>query len=334
MLISTAPDTEKGPGYAVFTLRGDGSASLPAVLDDAVFSIRSSLGATLGKGKWVQGKATFRADSLHADQGTLHAAFGPSIIDHLDPIETYRLFLETGGQEYSGTFYLANVLPSSARVKDIPSGAPVEDNSTAPESGTTLTDDAVQAEELIPAFPEPPEESESPPSPVVSPRSGRKRTGLYILIAVFALLWIGIAAAVYWFVFRHDADTPAIATEESVDSVRTFLASGPSIEALRSKFADTVWTDANADARFLLAEELAGRGNADAMSVVAEFYDPTSSVASGSIVKDAEQAYKSYTAARNAGQDGMDERLATLREWVEKEAEKGSDDARRLLHNW
>lgn len=330
MLISTAPDTGKGLGYAVFTLQNDGSAPLPDVIDDAVFSIRSSSGATLGKGKWVQGKATFNADSLHADQGKLHAAFGPSIIDHLDPIETYRLSLEIDGQEFSGTFYLENILPSSARVKEIPS---------AVASG-----DAGSAETDIPAFPEtvavtqsppsPAEESENPPASAASPNPAGKRAGVYILIAVFALLWIGIAAAVYWFVFRNDGNAPAVATEESMDSVRKFLASGPPIEAMNLKLTDAIWTDSNADARFLLAEELARRGNAEAMSIVAEFYDPTSSAASGSIVKDAEQAYKSYNAAKSAGQRGMDERLAILKEWVGKEAETGSDDARRLLQNW
>ncbi len=341
MIVTTSADTQKGPGYAIFTLQPDDASSpLPTETAGLTFSIRNSSGASLGKGKWVQGKATFAAESVENKDGTLLVGFGPAVVDHLDPMETFQLCLTaSGGVEHYGTFFLENVLPSSARVKDIPDQTPPPKPVTPPPP----------PEPVIPAFPQPEPEPEPivapEPPPVVAPApvaveppvrpstsQPQKKSGMGILIALLLVALIGGGGAYYWFVMR--GDSAPVSGPETVDGIRKFLAGNPDVDALNKRFSTATWNDANADARFLLAEELANRGNAEAMAVVGTFYDPSHTAPSGSIVKDAEQAFNNYSAAKKAGHPGMDERLDSLKKWLEKQAADGSADARRLLDSW
>ncbi len=339
MIVTTSADTHQGPGHAIFTLQPDDASSpLPAEEAGILFSIRNSSGASLGRGKWVQGKATFSADSIAQRDDSLFAYFGPSVVDHLDPMETYQLCMAVpGGDEHYGTFFLENVLPSSARVKNIPA------HEEAPPPAPTPAPPPPAPEAVIPSFPEPQQEPEPvveikpvPAPEPIRPREeppAKSKSMLYAVLAAVLVLLVAGGGAYYWFFLKSDG--AIIATgPETVDSIRKFLATNPDTDALGKKFSGTQWGAESADARFLLAEELAGRGNAEAMAVVAEFYDPSSTIASGSIVKDAEQAYNGYTAAKKAGLAGMDTRLATLKEWLQKQADQGSDEAKNLLRNW
>jgi hypothetical protein len=92
--------------------------------------------------------------------------------------------------------------------------------------------------------------------------------------------------------------------------------------------------EGGADAAFLLAEDAAGKGDAEAMLLTGNFYDPANSAPSGSIVKDAEQALYWYQQASRAGLAEAKANLAALRTWLEAEAAKGSADARALLERF
>ena len=89
-----------------------------------------------------------------------------------------------------------------------------------------------------------------------------------------------------------------------------------------------------ADAAFLLLEYAADSGNKEAAVFVARYYDPTDDSPSGTIRKNPETAYEWYMQALADGKDDVREQLARLRQWVEVQAEQGSQEARQLLQSW
>jgi len=89
-----------------------------------------------------------------------------------------------------------------------------------------------------------------------------------------------------------------------------------------------------ADAAFLLLEYAAENDNSEAALIVARYYDPTDNMPSGTIRKNPESAYEWYQEALAGGQEEARSQLASLRQWVEERANKGSHEASQLLKNW
>jgi hypothetical protein len=89
-----------------------------------------------------------------------------------------------------------------------------------------------------------------------------------------------------------------------------------------------------ADAAFILLEYAAEAGHAEAALIVARYFDPTSTDDSGTIIKDPAAAYEWYQAALSGGRPEAQNHLSDLRQWVQKEAAKGSRGAREVLTNW
>ena len=89
-----------------------------------------------------------------------------------------------------------------------------------------------------------------------------------------------------------------------------------------------------ADAAFLLLEYAAESGNAEAALFVARYYDPTDDAPSGTIRKNPESAYEWYLKALAGGREEALQPQARLRQWVQAQANQGSDEARQLLQNW
>ena len=89
-----------------------------------------------------------------------------------------------------------------------------------------------------------------------------------------------------------------------------------------------------ADSAFILLEYAAEAGHVEAALIVARYYDPTSSDDSGTIIKDPATAYEWYQVAISGGQSDAQNHLSDLRQWVQKEAAKGSREARDLLISW
>ena len=89
-----------------------------------------------------------------------------------------------------------------------------------------------------------------------------------------------------------------------------------------------------ADAAFILLEYAAEAGHAEAALMVARYFDPTYTQDSGTIIKDPAAAYEWYQAALSGGRPEAQNHLSDLRQWVQKEAAKGSREAREVLTNW
>jgi len=89
-----------------------------------------------------------------------------------------------------------------------------------------------------------------------------------------------------------------------------------------------------ADAAFILLEYAGEAGHAEAALIVARYFDPTSTDDSGTIIKDPAAAYEWYQLALSAGLPEAQNHLSELRQWVQKEAARGSREAREVIANW
>ena len=90
----------------------------------------------------------------------------------------------------------------------------------------------------------------------------------------------------------------------------------------------------DADAAFLLLEDAAQKGNAEAMFLSGQFYDPACTLPRGSIMPDMGMARTLYESARSSGVTEAEAALSALRRHAEAEAAKGNADARALLRDW
>ncbi len=89
-----------------------------------------------------------------------------------------------------------------------------------------------------------------------------------------------------------------------------------------------------ADAAFLLLDYAAESGVARAALALGRYYDPTDDSPIGSIQKDPAFAYEYYQNALDGGEKDAALLLTRLRQWAEKEAARGSGEARALLRSW
>jgi hypothetical protein len=89
-----------------------------------------------------------------------------------------------------------------------------------------------------------------------------------------------------------------------------------------------------ADAAFILLEYAAESGHSEAALIIAQYFDPTSTDDSGTIIKDPATAYEWYQVALSGGQPEAQNHLSDLRNWLQKEAAQGSREAQEVLANW
>ena len=90
-----------------------------------------------------------------------------------------------------------------------------------------------------------------------------------------------------------------------------------------------------ADAQLLMFFAARG-GYAPAAFALATSYDPNHHSETASLMEEPDpfQAYRWYRTARDAGQAEAEERLMNLKSWAEDAAERGNDEAERLLLQW
>ena len=88
------------------------------------------------------------------------------------------------------------------------------------------------------------------------------------------------------------------------------------------------------DAAFLLLEDAAQKGDAEAMFLVGQFYDPASTLPRGSIPADLTQAKRWYDQAAQKAQPQAKAALDKLKEYARGLEAKGDAEARALLQNW
>jgi hypothetical protein len=89
-----------------------------------------------------------------------------------------------------------------------------------------------------------------------------------------------------------------------------------------------------ADAAFILLEYAAEAQNGEAALEVARYFDPTYAGDSGTIVKDPAVAYDWYQLALSEGLFEAEIHISNLKQWVTKQADDGSYQARELLKEW
>ena len=210
--------------------------------------------------------------------------------------------------------------------------------------------------------PEPVPEPEPEPAPApetldMAPQEKKGgKTGLVIGLVVALLL---AAALVWFFVLRDKGDgAPAEAEKEPAGPVVTGKVSVPdqapasvpflaqardhlkgtadpakSLELaapMRTENAD----ESSSDGAFLLIEDAAQKGEARAMYLLGQFYDPANTLPKGTIQPDAGLAIDWYRKAQSAGIPEAADALSALKTHLEGRAAAGDAEAARLLGNF
>jgi TPR repeat protein len=182
------------------------------------------------------------------------------------------------------------------------------------------------------------------------PARQRGETNTRVLIAVAAVVIIVIIGFV---VLRPKPEPiptpgrsletvePAQTAEERGDSAREIIAEmqadadGPSYDEAYTRAGEFLAVERLADAQLLYFFAARG-GYAPAAFDLATFNDPNHFQPESGLVTapDPFQAYRWYTAARDAGDERAAGRLDELRAWAEAASRDGDRDAERLLLQW
>lgn len=337
-------NTALGPGNGFIAV--DDLSPLPN-LEGLRFSLkRGSDHNNLGPGGWQGAESALQPESVTLTDTGIALAVGKTVVDNLEPHESYRLTLVTAdGMNPIGRLEVPEVAYSlqgaeqgSLAGEQTPESEPVPEPVQEPEPEPEAAPEAAPEPEPELSVPEPP----------------AAKKGLSPLVVLLVLAALGIAAFIGWKLYSDakesettpppvsepgngsaaQAGEPADAPKElksALAQARAHLAGSAAPEqSLVLAKALHVLRD-GADAAFLLAEDAAEKGNAEAMLLAGSFYDPVDAAPSGSIIKDPAQALAWYKKAGNAGHADAEARLAALKQWVEAEAAKGNPDAKLLL---
>ncbi len=179
---------------------------------------------------------------------------------------------------------------------------------------------------------------------------GRKGKGG--IIAVALVLCLAVAGAVWWFVLRDGSapqqpaqpapqqqaqSQPPARGKLSVNQARTHLRENGDTKMsldLAKPLRTANATQDEADGAFLLIEDAAQKGEAEAMFLLGQFYDPANTLPHGSIIPDPALARDWYKKASNAQVQGADAALASLRSWLEQKAAAGDREAAQILKDF
>lgn len=121
---------------------------------------------------------------------------------------------------------------------------------------------------------------------------------------------------------------PDAAAQPPLQRARGLLRAGATAQQ-SLELARSMQTSDAADAAFLLLEDAAQKGNAEAMLHLARFYDPADASPKGSIQPDPAQAREWYEKAKAGGQAAADEGLKNLR--TRTKARKNTDPRAKSL---
>ena len=177
---------------------------------------------------------------------------------------------------------------------------------------------------------------------------GQTNTRLLIVIAVVVVILL-----IGFFLLRPKPEPipepgppletvePAQTAEERGDSAREIIAElqadadGPSYAEAYARAGEFLAEGRLADAQLLYFFAARG-GYAPAAFDLATFNDPNHFGAEPGLVAEPDpfQAYRWYTAARDAGDERAAGRLDELRAWAESASSAGDGDAERLLLQW
>ena len=341
-----APDAARTPGVAVICVY-DAPGAGPA--DVAIYS---GDGKYLSASGWQESRVSLPVDAHDDDSGCLRLQVGAAVVDNLDKLERY-LFM-AGDQKC--VLQIQDLVYSRMQGGDGMGLA--ASPAAAPAPQPVLLPDPEPEPAPMPA-PAPDPEPEAEPSPLLAGAplemdqpaaetvKEKKSSGSLLWIILGLVLLALAAAAVWWFFLRATPpppppmapQTPATRQEAAApqqtarEHLRGTADPATSLELARPLRTPKAGND-ESDAAFLLLEDAAQKGNAEAMFLVGQFYDPQSKLPRGSIPADMSQAKHWYDNAKSKGYAEADKALAALRRHVEGEAAKGNAEASLLLREW
>lgn len=348
MRATITADPSRGPGYGIIEIHDTGNVSAPAFV-----LRRGSDGKTLSNGGWQESETALTPDAWDNDGGSLRLAVGPAVVDEMDNLDAYRISLPGAGacvlvvqnlaySHISGGQGVGVYAPPPEPLQAMPETEPAMETVEEPEPAPEDSPEPLPAP--APVVAEPPLQMAREPDGEKSGKGGLL-TGLVLLV-----LLAGVA--VWWFVLRTPEKPPlpsaptaaqnqtapaASANQSPLAAAREQLRgeARPEMSLALAKPMRKAGAGAEeSDAAFLLLEDAAQKGNAEAMLLVGQFYDPVSSLPRGSIPVDMGQAKHWYEQAGQKGQAEAAEALDALRAHARAEADKGNIEARNLLQNW
>ena len=363
MRASIMADSGRGPGNGIIEIFDAGSVS-----DPGFTLLRASDGKCLGPRGWQESETLLTPDAWDNDGGSLRLAVGPAVVDEVDNLDAYRISLRGVGScalavkslVYS---YIAGGHGMGAATPVSPAPQPVP--APAPEP-------VVESPEPPLAFEEPQQPAPQLEDPLtMNTQQPEKSGGKGMLVALLVLALVAAGAAAWWFLLREpekaplptppaqteNADKPqnsdqtqpkpAEAPKQGADAAKPALTPLASArEQLRGQALPDVSlamakplrkadaTPEETDAAFLLLEDAAQKGDAEAMFLVGQFYDPASTLPRGSIPADLTQAKRWYDQAVQKAQPQAKAALDKLKEYARGLEAKGDAEARSLLQNW
>lgn len=351
-----SPDPQRGPGHARILLEG-----CPTVSSNAFTLRRGSDMKYLSASGWQESEYPLAPDAVDSADGAVCLYVGPAVVDQLDTLSAYQLGVDGRrfGLEIQQLIY-SREHESGGAMPDLPPASPVSAPAPEPEPAPPA---APEPEPLAAPEPEPlaapePEPAPGPQALPVQEIPPRPKSRLPFVLALLLLLLIAAGGAAWYFLIhqRPDAPVPPVpAQAESVpekpaksaqpanpaptalETARKHLrgAADPAASlALAKPLRTPEASPEDSDAAFLLLEDAAQKGNAEAMWLVGQFYDPVASLPRGSIPVDMSLARQWYEKAKAAGITQADTALKALRAHVEAEAGKGNMEAKMLLQNW
>ena len=366
MRASIMADSGRGPGNGIIEIFDAGSVN-----DPGFTLLRASDGKCLGPRGWQESETLLTPDAWDNDGGSLRLAVGPAVVDEVDNLDAYRISLRGVGSCALAVKSLVyshiaggHGMGAATPVAPAPQPAPV---APQPEPEPVL-----ESPEPPLAFEEP-QPAPQLEDPLVmnsqQPEKSGSKTWLIVLI-VLALLAAGAAA--WWFLLREPEKAPLPtppAQEQNAEKPQTpepekpkpadnapqkdAEAAKPALSPLASareqlrgqalpdvslgmakplRKADA--TPEETDAAFLLLEDAAQKGDAEAMFLVGQFYDPASTLPRGSIPADLTQAKRWYDQAAQKAQPQAKAALDKLKEYARGLEAKSDAEARALLQNW
>ena len=337
-------DKDRGPGHGFLHI----SDASVGNLEELRFSIKRGTDQhCLGPGGWQPAESPFAAQRITLSDDGFDIAVGPEVVDHLDSRENYRLTLMSAdGASSAGALRVPEVTYSPVGggqgigIAAAPAPKPVPTPPPPPPPAPEPEPEPEPAMDILP-----------PPDPTPGQGKGGSLKFVIIGLLILALAGGGFAAWKFWLNKEEPAkvaeETPPPKPEEKKEEppkeepkappkpalaqAREHLA-GKADPAESVKLAQGLREERDgADASFLLVEDAAQKGSADAMLLTGGYFDPVDAKPAGSIKKDPAAALSWYKKAKAAGSPDADARVAALRSWAQAEAAKGSPEAKALL---
>ena len=363
MRASISADSGRGPGNGIIEIFDAGTVSEPGFT-----LLRASDGKCLGPRGWQESETLLTPEAWDNDGGSLRMAVGPAVVDEVDNLDAYRISLRGVGScslavkslVYS---HIAGGHGMGAATQVVTPPQPKPAPQPEPEP-------VLESPEPPLAFEEPPL---VPHEPLDMGTQQPEKSGNKVWLIVLLVLALAAAGGAAWWFLLREPQKAALPTppeqsqnaakpqnaeqaqpkptdapqQQGADAAKPALSPLASArEQLRGQAQPDVSlamakplrkadaTPEESDAAFLLLEDAAQKGDAEAMFLVGQFYDPASTLPRGSIPADLTQAKRWYDLAVQKGQPQAKPALDKLKEHARALDAKGNAEAHSLLQNW